>query len=83
MARAADALTRPAMPAAPTEAPAPARATRRITVDLTLEDHRRLRLWALDADTDATALVRALLDLAATSPRTRLEAEDRARRGAA
>lgn len=87
--RAAGALDRPPMPAAPSPAPGPTRATRRITLDLTPDDYRALKLWAVNAEVDVSALLRALLELARTDPPTRTRAEAaaveaaRARRGAA
>ena len=76
MGRAADALGRPALPAAPrTATPAPARPVKRVTLDLDVEVYRRLRSWVLDADLDASTLLRALLGLAEGDPVVRSRAE--------
>jgi len=73
--RPVDALARPAMPAAPSATPTPARTTKRVTLDLDHADHRALRLWALDAELDASLLLRALLALAEADPAIRSRAE--------
>jgi hypothetical protein len=75
------------MPTTTTPAPTAPRATRRTTLDLALDDHRRLRQWCLDANLDASLLLRALIGLADADPGIRVRAEGaaadllRARRG--
>jgi hypothetical protein len=73
--KAAAALTRPAMPGAPTTTARPARATRRITVDLPVERYGPLRQWATDTGLPASLLVTALLQLAEDGATTRSRAE--------
>jgi hypothetical protein len=51
---AAAALARPDMPAV-------AKSTRRLTVDLPVDQHRAFRQLALDLDTDTSALMRRLV----------------------
>jgi hypothetical protein len=50
----------------------------RITTDLTPEEHKQLRLWLVHAETDAQALVRALLQLLQEDPGLAGRAEERA-----
>ncbi|HKY67417.1 MAG TPA: hypothetical protein VJM49_13640 [Acidimicrobiales bacterium] len=78
-AKAAGALDRPAMPAAPTARPRPRSSTTRITVDLDEERYLRLRQWALDTKVPASVLVTALLDVVEGSVRRRAEVEAIAR----
>ena len=79
MSRGSDALARPAMPSAPTVKGRPApRATRRMTIDIPVEDHLELRRWATEAGVPASLLVLALLELAKTpgqSPAVRPRAQ--------
>jgi len=64
------------------ELAAPSRPERRrwvrITTDLTPEEHKRLRLWLIHAETDAQALVRGLLQLLQEDPTLAERAERRA-----
>ena len=77
--RPTDALARPALPAAPTPTPAALKRTRRLTLDLDSDDHRALRLWAVETELDAPLLLRALLGIARRDPATRARAEGDAR----
>lgn len=76
---AGDALARPAMPSATTATarPAPA-ATKRMTIDIPVEDHLELRRWATEAGVPASLLLLALLKLGQTpgqSPAVRARAQ--------
>lgn len=85
--RPAAALARPDLGTGTTPTPTALKTTRRTTLDLALDDHRRLRQWCLDANVDASLLLRALLALAGADPMIRARAEAgagdllRARRG--
>lgn len=70
---AGDALARPAMPSATTATarPAPA-ATKRMTIDIPVEDHLELRRWATEAGVPASLLLLALLK---QSPAVRARAQ--------
>jgi hypothetical protein len=50
----------------------------RITTDLMPEEHKRLHSWLVDAETDAQALVRALLQLMHEDAQLARRAERRA-----
>ncbi|MFL6052577.1 MAG: hypothetical protein ACJ72W_06625 [Actinoallomurus sp.] len=64
---------RPPMPAAPSEGGRPK--VKRLNVDLLEGDHRELRRWAMEAGTDASTMVRAMLFLAAESASWRAQVE--------
>lgn len=53
--RPAPAIDRPPMPE-------PTRATRRLTVDLPVDQHRALKVLAAELGLDASTIVRALID---------------------
>jgi hypothetical protein len=67
-------IARPAMPA-----PASAPRLKRLNVDLVEADHRELKLWAAGAGVDASALVRAMLELSRREPAWQEIVEDLAR----
>jgi hypothetical protein len=67
---------RPPMPAAPTESARPR--FKRLNVELLEGDHRALKVWATQADTDASTLIRAMLYLAGESPNWQAQVEGRA-----
>lgn len=75
---ASDPLDRPTMGAATTVEPRRVRTvrkTRRLTIDLPLDDHAELRRWATEADVPASYLIRELLALAEADPTVRHRAE--------
>jgi hypothetical protein len=63
-------IARPAMPAAASPAK-----LKRLNVDLVEGDHRELKLWAAGAGVDASALVRAMLELTRREPAWRATVE--------
>lgn len=73
-------------PAEATQVPAPARppsaAERRvrITVDLSVDEHRGLRMFAAESGTDASSIIRTLLELLQEDPQLRATVADRAQR---
>ena len=76
---AGDALARPAMPSATTAHARPGPTpTRRMTIDLPVDDHLELRRWATEAGVPASLLVLALLKLGQSpgqSPAVRARAQ--------
>ena len=63
------------MPENTSEARPSPKSTKRVSFDLSLEMHRRLRQWAADVGIDAASLQRALLGLALNDPELAARAE--------
>ena len=71
------AMGRPAAPSSAAAAVfkrAPAAYTKRLTLDLTAEDHRTLKLAALDTDAPMTDLLRGFIALVRSRPELAAEA---------